>query len=199
MTVSDKFSICSDVEGLFCLSDLAPDLTGISLEKSLCTVEEPCLHFFLGMGFRPAAWVMNRDQYGDRPLLIVSGDDAYFAKYDGPFDAFAFLPELPVLSGLPARGKAPLLAVPTSAASGETDSIIFPGFPHFSGGGGHNRQDMLHPGTPSGPIRPGGASLPDLPPLAPVPLSSSGMFLILALGLMLVKLAKRSMGTAPAS
>lgn len=48
-----------------------------------CTRQEPCLHWFTGMGFRPAVWAIHRDQYGDRPILIVGDDGALDGKYDG--------------------------------------------------------------------------------------------------------------------
>ena len=41
----------------------------------MTTVHQPYIHFFAGMGFRPAVQVMDRNQYGDRLIWIV-GDDA---------------------------------------------------------------------------------------------------------------------------
>ena len=46
----------------------------VSAMQSLCADDRPCLHFFPGMGFRPAVHVLQRDQYGDR-LVLVIGDD----------------------------------------------------------------------------------------------------------------------------
>ena len=41
---------------------------------AICTAFHPCNHFFMGMGFRPAIYVISRDQYGDKPILIVAWD-----------------------------------------------------------------------------------------------------------------------------
>lgn len=41
----------------------------------MATLIPPVIHFFAGMGFRPAVQVMQRDQYGDKLVWIV-GDDA---------------------------------------------------------------------------------------------------------------------------
>ncbi|WP_265501113.1 hypothetical protein [Paracoccus beibuensis] len=193
MAISDDPVVCADVEGLICLSDL-PDLA----EQPLCSVEQPCLSFFPGMGFRPAAWVMQRDQYGDRAVLVVSGDDAYLAKYDGPVDAFAFLPDMPMpfLPELPASGMH-LLATPTPGAAqnyGRTSG--FPGFFGGSGSGGNDRPDDGKPGPrpdpgPGDDTHTGGGEDPDLPPLAPVPLSGSGLFLVVALAALMLKVGHR--------
>lgn len=47
-----------------------------------CTWTEPCLHWFPGMGYRPAIWSVQRDMYGDRLVLIVGDDRSYESKYE---------------------------------------------------------------------------------------------------------------------
>lgn len=201
MTVSYPSALCAEVEGLLCLSDL-PDL---DMQQPLCTSENPCLHFFEGMGFRPAAWAVERDQYGDRMILIVSGDDAYYAKYDMPFDAMAFLPSegaVP-LPGGPVTPTPVLLATPGGAPVG----FSFGGFPSFpvfggggGGGGGRPGPGPVIPGQPDntkpaggggGQTGGGGGGTEELPPLTAVPLSGSGLFLVLALAAMMVTAARR--------
>ena len=174
MAISDDPTVCADVEGLVCLSDL-PDLA----EQPLCSPEQTCLSFFPGMGFRPAAWATQRDQYGDHAILVVSGDDAYLSKYDGPLDTFAFLPDLPPFF-LPPVGGTPLLATPTPGTVPTYGNTS--GFPGFFGGGrgggssGREEPNGTTPPTKPGPGQPGdgthtgGGGEPGLPPLAPVPL-----------------------------
>ena len=44
------------------------------------------LYYFPHMGFRPYKWVMQRDQYGDKPIRIVD-DQVYDGKYNpGKYD-----------------------------------------------------------------------------------------------------------------
>lgn len=190
--------VCKEAGGLLCLSDLA------ELQQPLCDLQNPCLLFFPGMGFRPAAWVTQRDQYGDKPILIVSGDHAYMAKYDMAPGAFSFLPEGLSYAELPATPSVNLLAVPTTTG-GSAQSSSFPGFggvPGFPGSGGAGRPRPTapegsgdgHGGGSTTPGAPGGDT--DLPALTPIPLSGSGMFLVLALALMLLRLV-RARHTAP--
>lgn len=197
MTVSDDLMVCAGVEGLLCLSDLA-DMT----EQPLCSAEQPCLSFFPGMGFRPAAWTMQRDQYGDYAILVVSGDDVYLAKYAGPIDAFSFLPDTPVTPVMTAASVMPLLAVPTPGTApvyGRNG-----GFTGFSGGGGGSGKPAApdRSGSPSLPVKPGGGTStdgggePDLPPLTPVPLSGSGLFLVLALVALMLRVGHRKLSAA---
>lgn len=208
MTISGDPMVCADVGGLLCLSDL-PDLA----EQPLCSTEQTCLNFFPGMGFRPAAWAMQRDQYGDRSILVVSGDDAYLAKYDGPLDGFAFLPDMPLsfLPDIPAAIGRPLLAVPTPGTAPIYGRIS--GFRGFFGGssdgGGRDtpggRDDSPPPGPPAtfpnpGPpgdgTHTGGGGDPDLPSLTPVPLSGSGLFLTLALVALMLRVGHRKLSAA---
>lgn len=204
MTVSYPSALCAEVEGLLCLSDL-PEL---EMQQLLCSAEDPCLHFFQGMGFRPAAWAKERDQYGDRMILIVSGDDAYYAKYDMPFNALGFLP---LENVLPLPGPAvpipALLATPGGAPAGFSFGGVagFPGFPGFLGSPsfpGFREVSDSSDRTPVVPDQsldtttPGrggqtGDGNQDLPPLTPVPLSGSSLFLVLALVALMVTAARR--------
>ena len=210
MTFFVDQAVCGETEGLLCLSDLA------ELQQPLCDLQDPCLHFFPGMGFRPAAWVTERDQYGDKSILIVSGDHAYMAKYDMALGAFGLLPEGLGYAALPATPIANLLAVPTTGGGPAQPSSFpgFGGFPGFPGGGGSGRPRPTAPegnGGGAGPTPPGsgdgGGNTPpgvpggdtgtgggggntDLPPLTPIPLSGSGMFLVIALALMLLRLVR---------
>ncbi len=194
MTVSYPSALCAEVEGLLCLSDL----TDLEVQQPLCSSDDPCLHFFDGIGFRPAAWAVERDQYGDHMILIVSGDNVYYAKFDMPFDAMAFLP---LEGALPLPGPAVstpvLLATPGGAPAGLSFGGFsgFPGISGFGGGGGSGTRPVI-PGRPDGTPPPGssgqtagGGREPTL--LAPVPLSGSGLFLILALVAMIVTVARR--------
>lgn len=173
--------------------------------QTFCAQEDSCIHFFPGMGYRPAVQVVQRDQYGDHAILVV-GDDAPlegkvppgWMMTDLPVDPYAPLGGAPVLAGLP----------PAVLSAG---SLPAPGFPIWggsgSGGPGNPGQPWMPggPGVPSGPgggtpspglppIRgdssepptigdtstqpPGG---PDLPPLAPVPGPEAGLMLVSAL------------------
>ena len=44
--------------------------------------KEQIVHYFSGLGFRPAVWAVERDQYGDRSILIVGDDTPCVAKLD---------------------------------------------------------------------------------------------------------------------
>lgn len=206
MTIFYPPALCAEVEGLLCLSDL-PNLE----QQLLCSSEDPCLHFFEGMGFRPAVRAIERDQYGDRMILIVSDDEAYYAKYDMPFDATAFLPLEGALLPLPVAPTQPLLATPGGAPATYVSggSPGFGGFPGFGGGSGSGSgdgpgsgptaPDQPDTGTPpSGsipgggtPIGGGGGGTEQLPPLTPIPLSGSGLFLVLALAMIILTAARR--------
>lgn len=168
------------------------------MQQPLCSSNDPCLHFFEGMGFRPAAWAVERNQYGDHMILIVSGDNVYYAKYDMPFDAMAFLPSedaLP-LPG-PAVSTPVLLATPGGTPAGLSFGVFsaFPSIPGFGGGGSSWTRPVI-PGRPDGTLSPGSGGQTaggggELTLLAPVPLSGSGLFLILALVAMIVTVARR--------
>lgn len=213
MSLNRDSAICAEIEGLLCLSDM-PELT----QQLPCSPDDPCLHFFEGMGFRPAAWATERDQYGDRMILIVSGDDAYLSKYDLPFDVMAFLPSDGVLP-LPVVPLTNVLAIPGGAPATPVAGGFpgFPGFPWFPGGSNPGQRPTEEPAMPTpptailpnpvtpGPVTPGpvipgptvpggttpGTTPPDggLPPISPVPLSGSGLFLLVALAALMIKAA----------
>ena len=124
--------------------------------QKLCANEDSCLHFFPGMGFRPAVHVVQRDQYGDHPVLVVGDDSPLEGKVppgwmitDMPFDPYA------PLGGAPGMG---WMASATRAASG----YPVPGGSTWGGSsggpGGPNR-----PGQPSGPAGPGDPGNPGGP------------------------------------
>lgn len=178
--------------------------------RKFCTQEDSCLHFFQGMGFRPAVHVIQRDQYGDRPVLIV-GDDS---PLEGKVPPGWMMTDLPVDPYAPLGG-APGLTPATMASSG----YPAPGVPVWGGSsggpggsGGPNRPDIPgNPGQPENPGDPGGTTpgkpdpvfppiwgdssqtpsagdtstqppqMPDLPPLQPVPGPAAGILLVSAL------------------
>lgn len=127
-----------------------------------CVPGNECLHYFEGMGVRPAIWAVERDQYGDRLILIVGNDEPYLAKYDMPFDVGAFYPypsETPVSDLIKAMAQPGGIG---PAGRGEWSGIGYHDWPTGTG-------------VTSPAPRPG-----DMPDLAPVPLSGSGLFLLLA-------------------
>lgn len=189
--------------------------------QTFCAQEESCIHFFPGMGYRPAVEVVQRDQYGDHAMLVVGDDSPLEGKVppgwmmtDLPVTPFAPLGGTPVLAGLtPATlasgsGPAPVLAVWGGGGSGGSDK---PGQAWTPGG----------PDSPAGPAGPGGGTAgpgippvrgdsseppqmgdtstqppagPDLPPLAPVPGPEAGLMLISALAILtLMRSARRSL------
>lgn len=171
----------------------APELDGQHCDLGVARLPDApevqtCLHFFLGLGFRPAVWVMQRDQYGDKPIRIVGDDSPFLAKYDGPIEldpVAAILAELPQSGILAALAPQPTGTTAWAAPSGPAGA-----FPVFSGGGssgggssggGDSFTDVPSGGSTTTP--------PDLTygPPSPVPLSGSGLFLIAALALLLGK------------
>lgn len=97
-----------------------------------------------------------------------------------------------------------LLATPGGAPAGFSFGGVpgFPGFPGFGGGrpglapGIPGQSDSTTPpggggGQTGGQTGGGSGGTEELPPLAPVPLSGSGLFLILALVAMMVTVARR--------
>lgn len=209
MSLTRDPAVCAEIEGLLCLSDL-PELA----QQPLCSADDPCLHFFQGMGFRPAAWATERDQYGDRSILIVSGDDAYMSKYDFPFDAMASVPTDGLIPLPPAAPLPQVLAIPGGAPATPIAGGFpgFPGFPWFPGGSNPGPRPTDEPATPTpptaivpgpiipGPIIPGptvpgggtpGTTPPDnnLPPITPIPLTGSGLFLLAAMAALMIKAA----------
>ena len=139
----------------------------------MSTVHPPLIHFFAGMGFRPAIWITHRDQYGDRPPLIVGDDAPLVAKWEAPSDTpaghgfgFVLWPNTPA----PAQLTAAELAQ-----------------------GNIKNPDIAHPHWPAGPLIPGPwhppvdypcncitPDSPDMPPVAPVPVPASAGLLIAA-------------------
>ncbi|MBU2958955.1 hypothetical protein Q4511_13560 [Paracoccus sp. 1_MG-2023] len=213
MTLSYDQEFCTAGGDLYCLSS-APE----QMLPPLCSAEDPCLHFFDGMGFRPAAWAMQRDQYGDHAILIVSGDDAYLAKYDLPADSMAFLPVSSGLPFLPEAGVATQTALATPGGSpwggsfGGTPSFGFPGFSGGSSNSDGGTDTTTEPGTdivvikPDVPIDrdrvdpstviPGPGGETEIPNLPAVPLSGSGMFMLMALVAMMATAGHRAMARA---
>ncbi len=47
------------------------------------------IYEFPGVGFRPAKFVMQRDQYGDYCVITFAPDESYNGKYEGKYDAYA--------------------------------------------------------------------------------------------------------------
>jgi hypothetical protein len=171
-----------------------------------CTSDLPCINYFTGMGFRPAEWAIQRDQYGDRPLLIMADDSPLEGKYGliaGLSDPFADLPSNPYLPQiLSAPGTSPL-----ASAGGGGNAFAMMGIPFASPGGGHG--GSTRPGGPG--TRPGGDDEigsdpvggpgpdPDAPSrpvtttpvdpglqVTPVPLSDSGLFLLVGMVLLVM-------------
>ena len=72
--------------------------------------KEQIIHFFMGMGYRPAKWATIRDQYGDKQILIVGEDTPCEGKLDP--ELFALFPK-PYNSSLDFYSYAPdMAAVP---------------------------------------------------------------------------------------
>lgn len=93
----------------------------------ICTDEAPCIHGFsfgFDVVFRPAKYVMQRDQYGDKPVLVFAPDKAYFAKYEpiiDPWDGVSVDPQDHT------GGQAPVLGAPLTSAW--TCCVSYPGPP----------------------------------------------------------------------
>lgn len=210
MSLSYTPESCADFGSLTCISS-TPEIA-----PPACSADDPCLHFFQGMGFRPAAWTIHRDQYGDRPMMVVAGDDAYLAKYDLPEGGPAFAAEdlmpadamslLPVIEQVPGTGT--ILAIPGtvggSSGGSSTVSSGFGGFGGFSGSSGSGSSSADADSTDADSTeQDGGATTPisgiapgrelDMPDLAAVPLPGSGMLMLAVLGAMLVAAGHRSM------
>lgn len=190
--------------------------------QTFCTQVDSCIHFFPGMGFRPAVATVQRDQYGDHAALVVGDDSPVEGKVPPgwmmtglPVDPYGPLGGAPILAGLtPAAlssGSVPGPAFPVwgGSGSGGSGGSVNPGLPGLPGlpgnpagpGGGT-------PGTPRPPVGgdsseppttgdtstqpPGG---PDLPPLAPVPGPEAGLMLVSALVILtLMQAVRRRIG-----
>ena len=84
--------------------------------------KEQIIHFFMGMGYRPAKWATIRDQYGDKQILIVGEDTpcegkldpelfALFPKpYNGSLDFSSYAPDMAAVP-LPMSMQLLLLAI----------------------------------------------------------------------------------------
>ena len=142
--------------------------------RTFCTDEDSCIHFFQGMGYRPAAPAIQRDQYGDHATLIVGDDSPLEGKVppgwmmtDLPVEPYAPLGGAPVLAGLtPATLAAGGFGFPSVTArggsggggsgGGGSGQPWFPGAPPIAGGSGT-------PGSPGGPGTPGAPGGPGTP------------------------------------
>lgn len=164
--------------------------------QSLCADDRPCLHFFPGMGFRPAVHVLQRDQYGDRLVLVIGDDGPIEGKVvpgysvtEMSFDPYAVVgASSPILTGAtPTSTPGSSFAfVPDTTSSGRGGYI--PGTSFDSGETGNLPDDPRgpkEPFTPEKPLQPKppipGIDVPgspDLPPLAPVPLPSGGALML---------------------
>lgn len=183
--------------------------------QTFCAQEDSCIHFFPGMGYRPAVQTVQRDQYGDHAMLIV-GDDS---PVQGKMPPGWMMTDLPV-SPYDPMGGAPVLAglTPAVLSSGSVPAPAFPVWGGGSGGSGTPGQPWL-PGSPAGP---GGSTPatpllpitddssepptigdtstqppdgPGLPPLAPVPGPEAGLMLASALvALTAMRAARRRLG-----
>lgn len=169
--------------------------------QPLCTADEQCLHFFPGMGFRPAIHVMQRDQYGDSLMLVVGDDSPLEGKVPPGWDFY----RLPVDAHDPlGHEPGPVLSAAMSpgtpvGGSGIPTALIFGGSGTSSSGRAPARPGIedtssippdsgvvsITPptGTPTDPANPstGIPMEPELPPLQPVPLPDGAPLLIAAL------------------
>lgn len=136
------------------------------------------LHFFPGMGFRPGIQVMQRDQYGDKPVWIVGDDLAYLAKFD-PYSVLegygwgTWLPDATAeATGKPlTAGTAP--SAPLVAGTSEWASVWRP----------IERWDP-------GPVYP--CRCIEVPPVAPVPVPASAGLLLLGLCILVAVKRRKS-------
>lgn len=134
--------------------------------QPLCTVEDQCLFFFPGIGFRPAIHVVQRDQYGDRLTLVVGDDSPLEGKLSSqheilalPVDPYGFLEDAP--------GPVVAALVPP-APGGPMPGPQVPGF----WGGSSGSSDPGRPGTwvptdPPGRPKPGGPWIEDTSSVPP--------------------------------
>lgn len=173
--------------------------------QTFCTHKDSCIHFFPGMGYRPAAFATQRDQYGDHAILVVGDDSPVEGKLssqwtmtDLPVDPYAHLVGIPATallrpavfasSGIPGT-------VPPNwgggsgwpgGPSGTTPGNPLPGWPPISG-------DSSEPPSngDTSTLPPGGA---DLPPLQPVPGPEAGILLLSAMVILtVVQASKRAL------
>ena len=178
--------------------------------SDLCSEANPCLYFFPGMGYRPAVHAVQRDQYGDRIILVVGDDSPIEGKQihlpqiaGQPVDPYAFLP--------PAAFPIGAMATPSMTTGGvPVPAIFFPGGGGSggsgSGGGGSGGgggDGFPGDGTNTGvPIAGGSSStppmtggVPDLPPLAPVPLPGGAVLMLTVMASLLVMRLFRALAT----
>lgn len=140
-----------------------------------CTPENPCIHWFPGVGFRPAIWAS--DFIGPRldcPLLILGDDspiDGKAAAPQYPIDPYAIVPPSALGEAVVAAAGAPAAPTGTPVASITRDPALpgwpgFPSWPHWPG-----KPGVIQPGTQD----------PHIPPLAPVPGPEAAALLLTAL------------------
>lgn len=138
--------------------------------QNFCTHEDSCLHFFQGMGFRPAVHVIQRDQYGDHPVLVV-GDDS---PLTGKVPSGSMMTDLPVDPYAPMGGAPGVWLTPTTPAFSSYPAPAAPIWGDSSGGpdGSNQPGGPNGPGGPSGPGSPGGPGgatpgtpIPFVPPI----------------------------------
>lgn len=131
----------------------------------LCSAEEQCLHFFPGMGFRPAVHEVQRNQYGDRMTLVVGDDSPVQGKIPPGTSNFA-LP-VDVYAPLLGRDGGVLTAALGGPGAGPSGAVPFGAVPVpiWTGGGGSSG------GSPVPPIvtdtKADGPETPPEPPVTP--------------------------------
>lgn len=149
-----------------------------------CSIQDPCIHFFPGMGFRPAEWVVDRNQYGDKLMLIVADDSPLDGKYDPGFDPYQAMPQdLEQLyttppGTVPGGGIVPPSGLPPRISLTDWPGFGSPGV-HWPGQSSSNHSTGGGPGTHVPP------DTPELP--TPVPLTGSGLFLVMAMIALLIR------------
>lgn len=170
--------------------------------QQVCNAQDDCIHFFPGIGYRPAQQVTQRDQYGDKSILIVGKDTPLEGKYTPAINSYDALPADigGLYAMLPAATVAPG-ATPSGGASGPVfaGSSGSPGISFGNGGGTSDFNEPARPILPGGNPGtntpggggttevPGGPDWPENPQQpTPVPLSDSGMFLVIAFAALLL-------------
>lgn len=132
---------------------------------------DPGVIWFAGIGFRPAVWTPPHRADGvdpDRLAPAPDADLAYLAKWEAPSDAYVWGTWLPQPDTPGAQLTAAELAGPIAGTSFSAGPIIpGPWYPPVD--------------YPCNCITP---DSPDLPPVAPVPLEASGLFLLTGLAVL---------------
>lgn len=130
-----------------------------------CTAENPCIHWFHGLGFRPAVWA--NDYIGPRldcPMLVLADDSPMEGKsVAAPLDPYAFIPPSVLDEVVVAAAGPPVAPTSTPVAAITRDPALpgwpgFPSWPHWPGTPG-----VIHPGDPD----------PHIPAPALVPLADA--------------------------